>query len=135
MVLGTLHRTGPFRWDLPQAAAGTLRQLGLMIFLACVGLASGPAFLDQAFTPTGVTVVVVAGASMLVGGAIVFLAARLIGLSAQRATGGFAGWVGQPAILAFANSRVNDERIDSAYGALFALGTIVKILLVQVIAR
>lgn len=135
MVLGTLHRTGPFRWDLPQAAAGTLRQLGLMIFLACVGLASGPAFLDQAFTPTGVTVVVVAGVSMLVGGAIVFLAARLIGLSAQRATGGFAGWVGQPAILAFANSRVNDERIDSAYGALFALGTIVKILLVQVIAR
>ncbi|GAB47538.1 aspartate:alanine exchanger family transporter [Mobilicoccus pelagius] len=134
MVLGSLHRTGPFRWDLPQQVAGTLRQLGLMIFLACVGLASGPAFLAEAFTLEGLAIVVVAGASMFVGGVLVFLAARLIGLSAQRATGGFAGWVGQPAILAFANSRVNDERIDSAYGALFALGTIVKILLVQVLA-
>ena len=50
------------------------------------------------------------------------------------AVGGFAGFVGQPAVLSYANSLVNDERIDSAYGALFALGTVVKILLVQVIA-
>ena len=57
-----------------------------------------------------------------------------MGLSAQRAAGGFAGFVGQPAILGYANSLANDERIESAYGALFALGTVVKILLVQVIA-
>ena len=71
----------------------------------------------------------------VLGAAFVLAGARLIGLSAQRATGGFAGFVGQPAILAFATSRVNDERIESAYGALFALGTIAKILLVQLIAR
>ncbi|WP_420175978.1 aspartate:alanine exchanger family transporter [Luteococcus sp. OSA5] len=134
MVLGSLHRTGPFRWDLPGTVNATLRQLGLMIFLAAVGLASGPAFISQAFTPTGMKLVLVSGLSLLVGAAIVLGNARLIGLSAPRSTGGFAGFVGQPAILEFANRRVNDERIESAYGALFALGTIVKILLVQVVA-
>ncbi|MDN5562864.1 MAG: transporter [Luteococcus sp.] len=135
MALGALHRTGPFRWDLPGAVNATLRQLGLMIFLAAVGLASGPAFLSQAFTLTGAKIIFVSGASLVLGTVIVLAGARLIGLSAQRATGGFAGFVGQPAILAFANAKVNDERIESAYGALFALGTIIKILLVQVIAR
>lgn len=134
MILGSQHRTGPFRWDLPVTVNATLRQLGLMIFLAAVGLASGPAFLSQAFTGTGAKVIVMVAVSLIVGAAIVLAGARMVGLSAQRATGGFAGFVGQPAILAFANSRVNDERIDSAYGALFALGTIVKILAVQFLA-
>lgn len=134
MVLGALHRTGPFRWDLPLAVNATLRQIGLMVFLACVGLASGPAFLTQAATPTGVGIVVMSAVSLLLGAVVMFGAARWIDLSAQRASGAFAGFVGQPAILAYADARVNDERIGSAYGALFALGTIVKILLVQFIA-
>lgn len=134
MVLGSLHRTGPFRWDLPQNINALLRQIGLMIFLACVGLATGPAFVSQALSITGLKLVGLSAVSLVLGGAILLAGARLIGLSAQRAVGGFAGFVGQPAVLSYANSLVNDERIDSAYGALFALGTVVKILLVQVIA-
>ena len=134
MVLGGLHRTGPFRWDLPHPVNATLRQLGLMIFLACVGLASGPSFVRQAFTLTGLAVVAMSALVLLLGCAVVIAAARLLHLSAPRTAGALAGFVGQPAILAYANGRVNDERIDSAYGALFALGTVVKILVVQVIA-
>lgn len=134
MVLGALHRTGPFRWDLPHAANATLRQVGLMVFLAAVGLASGPALVAQALTPTGLSLVVVSTVSLLVGAMVLLGAARLLDLSAQRATGAFAGFVGQPAILAYANTLRNDERIDSAYGALFALGTVAKILVVQWVA-
>lgn len=135
MVLGALHRTGPFRWDLPGPVNATLRQLGLMIFLAAVGLASGRAFTSQAFTVSGMKIILLSGVILLLGSVIVIVGARLVGLSAQRASGALAGFVGQPAILGFANSRANDERIDSAYGALFALGTVVKILLVQMTAR
>lgn len=134
MVLGALHRTGPFLWDLPHAANATLKQVGLMVFLASVGLASGPSLVAQALTPTGAALVGVSAVSLVVGGAVLLGAARLLDLSAARATGGFAGFVGQPAILAYANSLTNDERIESAYGALFALGTIVKIVVVQVMA-
>ena len=107
---------------------------GLMIFLATIGLATGPSFIAQAFTLTGVKVIVVCVVTLVVGAVVVLAGARVLDLSAQRATGGFAGFVGQPALLAFANGRVNDERVESAYGALFALGTVVKILLVQLIA-
>ena len=71
----------------------------------------------------------------MVASAAIFLAgARFLGLSAPRGAGGLAGLVGQPAVLAYATSRVSDERIEAGYAALFALGIIVKILLVQVIA-
>lgn len=134
MVVGAVHRTGPVCWDPPHAVTATLRQFGLMIFLAVVGLTSGPAVAAQGLSATGLAVVVLSTVSLAVGAAVVIGGARLLDLSSPRATGAFAGFVGQPAILAYANSRVNDERIDSAYGALFALGTIVKILAVQVSA-
>lgn len=134
MILGSLHRTGPFTWDLPQAANLTTRQLGLLLFLAAVGLANGDAFAAQAFTPLGLAVAAVATAVLLVSAAAFIAAGRLVGLSAQRTAGGFAGFVGQPAILTYAMDRTSDERVESGYAALFALGIIVKILLVQVIA-
>lgn len=133
MVLGAVHRTGPLNWDVPHSANLTIRQLGLLLFLATVGLASGPMFASQVLTATGGKVVLLATLVVVVS-AVVFLAgARLLGLSAPRASGGFAGYVGQPAILSFAQARVNDERVEAGYAALFALGIIAKILAVQVI--
>ncbi|MCC2592735.1 transporter [Tessaracoccus sp. OS52] len=134
MVLGAVHRTGPLNWDIPHSANLTIRQLGLLLFLATVGLASGPMFASQAFSLTGLKVGALA-VVVLASAAVAFLTgARLLGLSAPRAAGGFAGFIGQPAILTFATSRVDDERVEAGYAALFALGIIVKILAVQVIA-
>ena len=47
--------------------------------------------------------------------------------------GGLAGLVGQPAILAFALSRCDDERVEAGYATLFALAIVVKIIMVQVL--
>nr|WP_237728185.1 TrkA C-terminal domain-containing protein [Cellulomonas sp. APG4] len=133
MVLGRLERTGPFVWGMPLAANLTIRQLGLVLFLAAVGLASGQAFASEAFTLTGLRVVVLAVAVVGVTAGLMVLGARLVGVSAPRAAGALSGLVGQPAILAYAAGRVTDERVEAGYAALFALGIIVKILLVQVI--
>ena len=40
---------------------------------------------------------------------------------------------GQPAILAFALSKRDDERIEAGYATLFALAIVVKIVMVQVL--
>nr|NLD40234.1 transporter [Actinomycetales bacterium] len=133
MVLGALHRNGPLTWDLPQGANLTIRQIGLLLFLATVGLANGQAFASQAFTATGAAVGAHAAVVVAVSAVAFFLGARLLGLSAQRTAGAFAGLVGQPAILDYALTRSSDERIEAGYAALFALGIIVKIVLVQVI--
>lgn len=134
MLLGAVHRTGPLIWDIPLSANLTIRQLGLLLFLAAVGLSSGPAFAAQALTRTGLRAGALAAIVVLVSAAVLLVGARLMGLSAPRAAGGFAGFVGQPAILAFAVEKGRDERIESGYAALFALAIIGKIAAVQVIA-
>lgn len=132
MALGRIERTGPIIWGVPLAANLTIRQLGLLLFLAAVGLASGQGFAAEAFTATGLRVVLVGAAVIGVAAVMFLIGARLAGLSAQRGAGAFSGLVGQPAVLAYASERIADERIEAGYAALFALGIIVKILAVQV---
>ncbi|WP_324653594.1 TrkA C-terminal domain-containing protein [Georgenia sp. H159] len=133
MALGRVDRTGPVVWTLPVSANLTLRQLGLLLFLGATGLASGQAFAAQAFTPLGLRVVLV-GAAVVALAAVAFVgASRLLGQSTARTAGALAGFVGQPAILAYVGNRMTDVRVDSGYASMFALGIIVKILLVQVV--
>lgn len=133
MVLGRLERTGPLVWGLPLAANLTIRQLGLLVFLGATGLATGQAFAAQAFTRLGLWTAVLAVVVVGVGAVLMVLVGRVVGISPPRTAGALAGFVGQPAILAYANSRCSDERIDAGYAALFALAIIVKIVLVQVV--
>ncbi|MCK6480102.1 MAG: transporter, partial [Planctomycetes bacterium] len=44
LVLGSLGRTGPLLWTLPYSANLTLRQFGMVLFLAGVGTRAGGAF-------------------------------------------------------------------------------------------
>ncbi|WP_278971699.1 aspartate:alanine exchanger family transporter [Mobiluncus mulieris] len=133
LILGYLQRTGPIVWQLPQGANLTVRQLGLMLFLAAVGISSGPAFVKMAFTELGVRAgflgVLVATVTLVVMG----LAGRVLGLSAARTAGSMAGSLGQPALLAYAQSRTNDERIEAGYATIFAFGIVLKIILVSVV--
>ena len=133
MVLGRVERTGPIVWGLPTAANLTIRQLGLLLFLASVGLASGPAFAAQAFSVLGLKLLALGAVTVALAAGLLTGLARVLGVSPARASGALAGFIGQPAILAYANGRLVDERIDAGYASLFALGIIVKILLVQVI--
>ena len=133
LVLGRLERTGPVVWGLPSSANLTIRQLGLLLFLAATGLISGPSFADQAFTTLGLRIVVVGAVTVSLSAVLVVALARALGVSTPRAAGALAGFVGQPAILAFANSRTVDERVDSGYASLFAVCLIAKIVIVQLV--
>ncbi len=133
MVLGRVERTGPFVWVLPHAANGTIRQLGLLLFLAAIGLASGQDFAASALSMTGLKVGVLGALIVAVNAVVLLAGARWAGVSAPRAAGGLAGLVGQPAILAFALSKRDDERIEAGYATLFALAIVVKIVMVQVL--
>lgn len=133
MVLGGMERTGPVVWGMPAAANRTIRQLGLLFFLAAVGLSSGEDFAAQVWTLTGLKVALAAILVVTIAATAMLVAARRIGVSAPRASGALAGLVGQPAVLAYAGSRVVDERVEAGYAAIFALGIIVKILMVQLI--
>ncbi|MGP5611819.1 aspartate:alanine exchanger family transporter [Brachybacterium alimentarium] len=134
MVLGALRRTGPVVWALPGSANITLRQLGLLLFLAGLGLTAGPDVASVLSSPTAwraaVLSVVVAALSCV---ALLLAGRWALDLSAPRVAGAMAGFLGQPAVLDAANSKRADERIETAYATLFAFSIVVKIVLVPVI--
>lgn len=133
LILGRMERTGPLVWKMPTAANLIIRQLGLIVFLAAVGLSSGQAFTQTAFTMTGVLVLLTAAATLLLILPMLWLSARGLGLSTARTAGAMAGFVGQPVLIAHVNSQLADSRAGSGYSAVFALGMIVKIVVVQAV--
>ncbi|MDR5749662.1 MULTISPECIES: TrkA C-terminal domain-containing protein [unclassified Caballeronia] len=133
LVLGRLRRTGGMNWTIPLSANLVMRNLGLTLFLAQVGMASGPKF-AATVTETGLL--------MLGLGAIVLLALAVpvlvLGLVVYRmpfdeVAGIVAGACGNPAILAFANKLGPTERPDIGYAMIFPGMTIVKILFVDIV--
>ena len=134
LVLGNLRRTGGMNWTIPLSANLVLRNLGLTLFLAQVGMSSGPKF-AATVTDTGLL--------MLGLGAIVLLALAvpvlLLGLLVYRmpfdeVAGIVSGACGNPAILAFANKITPTDRPDIGYAMIFPGMTIVKILFVDIVA-
>ncbi|MFF9070127.1 aspartate:alanine exchanger family transporter [Streptomyces sp. NPDC014891] len=131
MILGWLRRTGPLVWTLPTRANLTLRQIGLLLFLSAVGLTSGYAFRENAFSVLGLQLIAVLCAGAVVSYTLMVLFAGLLGQSKARTMGLLSGYVGNPAILAYANTRAADSRVNTGYSTLFALAILVKIICVQ----
>lgn len=133
MILGALRRTGPLVWSMPTSANLTVRHLGLVLFLAALGLSAGPDVASLLGGGEGGPALIVAAATATVGVFVMALVGRFAGLSAPRTAGGIAGFLGQPAVLQAADARVTDERVENAYSSLFAISILMKILLVPLV--
>ena len=133
LVLGALARTGPVTWQMPRVTNLVLRQLGILMFLACAGLGSGATFADAVTTRAGVEILL---AGVVVAGAfatLVAVTAQVVMRQEPAATAGtFAGIETQPAAVAYAADRTaGDERVNAAYALVFPVAMIVKIVAVQ----
>jgi putative transport protein len=133
LVLGALARTGPVTWQMPRATNLILRQIGILMFLACAGLASGATFADAVTTRTGLELLVAGGAIAATFAALIAVVAQIAMRQSPGATAGtFAGIETQPAALAHAADRTSgDERVNAAYALVFPVAMIVKIIAVQ----
>ena len=133
LVLGKLRRTAGMNWTIPISANLVLRNLGLTLFLAQVGMTSGPTF-AATVSQTGLQMVAL---GMLVLFALV-LPPLLLGLFVLRmrfdeVAGIVAGACGNPAILAYASRLAPTEATDIGYAMIFPGMTILKILLVTIV--
>lgn len=131
IVLGYLGRSGRFVWAIPMSANLTLRQYGLLTFLAAVGLASGYDFRANAFTTLGLTILGLSVAMAVLGLVLMRAYARLVKTSTPREAGLLAGFVGNPSIIGYAQSRSTDPRVAEGYSTLFALTQVFKIIAAQ----
>ncbi len=132
LVLGALARTGPLVWQLPFSANLTLRQIGLVLFLAGVGTRSGWVF-ARTFGEPGALPLFLAGAAvtMATTAAALFAARRWLRARPDVALGMAAAIHTQPAALAFATESAGDDGPNAGWAAVFPFATIAKILLAQ----
>jgi putative transport protein len=135
LVLGWLGRTGPVIWHMPVSANQVLRNFGLALFLARVGIDSGTPFVEQVRD---------SGFDFVFAGMIIVLTVVLIVLAVgyfvlkinfDDLLGIASGATGNPAILAYGNSLAPTGKPDVNYAMIFpGVGTIVKIVAVQILA-
>ncbi len=133
LMLGHLQRTGPLVWQLPHGANLTLRQLGAILFLAVVGVSSGPVLVDALQTSVGPKVIL-GGLVLTTSTALaLMLVGRLYGVGGDRMSGVIAGAQTQPAVLAFAVGRSDSPRVPLGYALATPIAMVVKIVMAQVL--
>ncbi|MEX2160436.1 MAG: aspartate:alanine exchanger family transporter [Anaerolineales bacterium] len=134
LVLGAISRTGPFLWNLPYSANLTLRQFGLVLFLAGVGSRAGYTFFTTLVQGNGLSLFV-SGAVITFITALLFLwmGYRRLKIPMSVLTGMLAGLQTQPALLSFAADQSGDELPNVGYASVYPVATIAKIILAQVL--
>jgi len=133
LILGKLRRTGPMLWVMPLPANIVLRNFGLALFLAAVGINAGQPFV-KTIAATGPTMLLIGAVVLLVTVAIVLLVGYyLMKIPYDDLLGVASGATGNPAILVYSNRMAPTERPDIGYAMIFPSMTIVKVIVVQVI--
>lgn len=134
LLLGRLGRTGRLVWTLPFSANLTLRQLGLVLFLAGVGTRSGQAFASTLRSGGGLTLL--AAGALVTGAAALgslWIGRKWLKIPMARLVGMVAGIHTQPAALAFGSQQTKNDLPNVGYATVYPIATIAKIVLAGVL--
>lgn len=136
LVLGALNRTGPILWRLPYSANLTLRQLGVILFLAGIGTRSGSSF-AQTLASGEVWPMLLCATLVTAVAAILTLwvGYRHLKIPLPNLAGMLAGLQTQPAVLAFALEKSGNEQPNMGYATVYPLAMLLKIILAQLLLR
>jgi putative transport protein len=133
LILGKLRRTGPMLWTMPLPANIVLRNYGLAIFLAAVGINAGQPFV-RTVTESGFTLFFIGMAVLLTTVLIVLLVGYyLMKIPYDDLVGVASGATGNPSILVYSTRMAPTERPDIGYAMIFPSATILKVIAVQIV--
>jgi len=133
LFFGYLRRTGPMLWTMPLPANIVLRNFGLAMFLASVGINAGQPFV-KTVSETGLSMLFIGAAVLLTTVAIVLLVGYyLLKIPYDDLVGVASGATGNPAILVYSTRMAPTERPDIGYAMIFPSMTIVKVIAVQIV--
>jgi putative transport protein len=134
LILSAYERTGPLIWTMPYSANLTLRQIGLILFLAGIGTRAGAAFLATFTQGNGLELLLAGG---LVTVAIVLAALwvgyRMLRIPMSILLGIVAGLQTHPALLSFATEQTGSDVPAMGYAEVYPVAIIAKIMIAQVL--
>jgi putative transport protein len=135
LILGKLGRTGGIVWTMPVTANLTLRNFGLTIFLAQVGISSGKSLMAS-IGDIGILFLCAAALIILILVFIIFVVGyKIMKIPFDDILGILAGAVGNPAILAYGVKTVPTDRPDINYAMIYPVGLILKVILVSMMMK
>lgn len=131
LILGGLRRSGPINWQLPYSANLLLRQIGLILLLASIGINSGHQFVATIaqgeggfiFLASTVISILTASATLLVG-------YKLLNIPFSFLTGMVAN---QPAILEFALAKSGNKLPNLGFTIMMPISIITKVVYAQLL--
>lgn len=134
LILGKIRKTGKILWQIPYNTNLTLRQFGMILFLAGVGLTSGSQFVSIFSEPVGLYI-------FLSGLIVTFITAILtlwigyifLKIPMNILIGILSGLQTQPAILAFSSEQTENDLPNIGYATVYPFAMILKILLAQIL--
>jgi putative transport protein len=132
ILMGRLGKIGPLVIHMPINANTAFRELGIIFFLACVGLGAGAKFVETAFSATGLQ-------WMALGAAVTTIPLLIVGVIARKwlkvnyltLVGVLAGSMTDPPALAFANKLANSDYPSLFYANVYPLTMLLRILVAQ----
>ncbi|MBN1968631.1 MAG: putative transporter [Candidatus Delongbacteria bacterium] len=132
ILLGHKGRVGSFDFYMTPGANHMLREIGIILFLACVGLSSGGKFVE--------TIANGGYMWMVYGALITFIPIIIVGVIARmrkvnylKICGVLAGSMTDPPALEFANSIAQVQAQSTAYATVYPLTMFLRVLLAQVL--
>lgn len=134
IVLSRIGKLGPLLWYMPVNANLLLRELGIVLFLACVGLRAGAHFVDafeggRGWLWLGTGVVVTAVPLLTIG----LWLRRYARTNYLTICGLLAGSMTDPPALAFAQNLCRSEAPAVAYSTVYPLTMILRIVMAQLL--
>ena len=133
IVLSRIGRIGPLLWHMPINANFALREIGLILFLACVGLASGERFFETLIHGNGLAWIgygaLITMLPLLVCGTLGRLYFRL---NFPQLCGLLAGSMTSPA-LSFANTVAKSDAPSVAFATVYPLTMLLRVLVAQIL--
>jgi putative transport protein len=134
IYLSRRQRIGPVAWYLPRSANLMLKDLGISVFLASIGLKSGDLFVDTFLNGTGLWWLVAGAVITLLPLLVVGIVAhKLVGERFLDVIGLLAGSMTDPPALAFANSLAGSEIPSVAYATVYPLTMILRVIAAQLL--
>ncbi len=134
LILGKLGKTGPLVWSIPLEANHVIRHIGLLFFLAGVGVTAGSRFLDAIATDGWKYFLLGAFTTTFTTWASLLLLKTFGKATVISALGATCGMQTQPATLARCYEITKSDETYVAYSTTYPVAMIGKIILAQMIA-
>jgi len=132
ILIGNLGRIGSFPFYMTPGANMMLREIGITLFLACVGLLSGGRFVET-IVQGGYVWMAYGSVITLVPLLVVGVAGRLMGMNYLKLCGVLSGSMTDPPALEFANALAPAQAQSTSYATVYPLTMFLRVFLAQIL--